>query len=175
MNCKPGDMARMVECGQRAAVGLIVEVEERCGDHAEHGPMWLCKAASGARADEGFCKPGELCHIPDKWLRPIRPDESPADEAIACGVRACATCGGSGEVRGWETIHGKRRAVVNNCPDCRGNAGVTGTSCTYPHCSGDKPEDGGCCGDATPCKQHHLIACAECAFGVGMPREGQQE
>lgn len=36
----------------------------------------------------------------------------------AYGATPCATCGGSGEVRGWETIHGKRRAVVNNCPDC---------------------------------------------------------
>lgn len=76
MNCKPGDLAKMVECGIPAAVGLIVEVLESAGLDPyygpTYGPVWLCKAISGAKSDHGYCMPGEGSIIPDAWLRPIR-------------------------------------------------------------------------------------------------------
>jgi hypothetical protein len=30
----------------------------------------------------------------------------------------CKTCGGTREITAYETIHGKPRRVINDCPDC---------------------------------------------------------
>jgi hypothetical protein len=101
LNCKPGDLARMVECGIQEAVGLIVEVVSDCSFRhpqsvAWFGPMWRCKAVSGAPSDKGYALPGEWCAIPDAWLRPIRPDglddDTPTTEDAGLRVheRECA-------------------------------------------------------------------------------------
>jgi hypothetical protein len=82
MNCKPGDLAVMVECPIREAVGLIVEVKSTSSRTYPRytAPVWFCRAVTGAKADRGFCPPGGDCDIPDAWLRPIRADGIPDEE-----------------------------------------------------------------------------------------------
>ena len=100
MNCKPGEMAKVVEPHFRH--GSIVEVVRDCSPEEraqliEHdtgwsavGQVWLCKLITGSRGldfDTGFATylyPGAEAWFADMYLRPIRdPGDDTTDESAA--------------------------------------------------------------------------------------------
>ena len=83
MNCKPGDMAVLVKAVFPENVGLIVEVIVFKGEAWGFLDNWLCKPAWPSRGEypSGVVDYGmQESLIPDAWLRPIRPPETPVTE-----------------------------------------------------------------------------------------------
>lgn len=99
MNCKPGDMAKVIEPHFRH--GAIVEVVRSCTsaervmliqqDPEWRAPLqiWFCKLITGSRGidvDTGFATylyPGAEAWFADAYLRPIRdPGEDAVDETL---------------------------------------------------------------------------------------------
>ena len=84
LRCKPGDMARMIKAFFPENVGLIVEVVSADKDYGDGlGFSWLCKPAWPSRAlnrDGRQVFDAVECEIPDAWLVPIRPPETPVTE-----------------------------------------------------------------------------------------------
>ena len=82
MNCKPGDMARIVKSSNGENVGVIVEVVKFVGADNEYVNLWDCKTAwpiVGYDVANRKCVATKV-QIPDAWLRPIRPPETPVTE-----------------------------------------------------------------------------------------------
>lgn len=95
MNCKPGDIARIIYIAHLPkAEGHLVEVlrtEKLFGQ--EHVPSWACKTLSplpcmaadrpGPANRYSYLAPAGIeCVIPDAYLRPIRPGEGD-DETLS--------------------------------------------------------------------------------------------
>ncbi|UVS93491.1 hypothetical protein [Burkholderia glumae] len=92
MNCKPGDLAIIVQAMLPENIGKIVEVLSPLGHDCGLGFRWLAKTVGGpARTvsvvdfSSVFVDP-EPAGIPDAWLRPISglpgPDDV-TDEVVA--------------------------------------------------------------------------------------------
>lgn len=72
MNCKPGDLAYVVE---GASIGAVVQVEKAAPPMKTGDPAWICKSRSPLR-----CAPRDkwlgdqeatVFRVRDSWLRPI--------------------------------------------------------------------------------------------------------
>lgn len=80
MNCKQGDLAFLVH-GRGENLGRICHVDSFCCNADGLGAVW------NVTFDRPVSKWNWLtrermpdardCHVPDKWLRPIRPDSEP--------------------------------------------------------------------------------------------------
>lgn len=80
MNCKPGDLAVIVRSTDGQAVGRFVECLQMDGNHSEFGPIWRVRTEGrGIVTIHGTL--AIVLHMPDAWLRPIRPDEG-EDETL---------------------------------------------------------------------------------------------
>ena len=79
MNCKPGDLAVVVN-GNSA--GLLVDVVR---EHPIDLTRWICRVHAACRLKNGQIKQaGELATCKDSRLRPIRdPGEDAQDEALS--------------------------------------------------------------------------------------------
>lgn len=85
MNCKPGDMAVVIRSVVPANMGLIVTVvKASISSHSSGLPSWECKPAwpvvMVTTDMRRWPASVELGRIPDAWLRPIRPPETPVTE-----------------------------------------------------------------------------------------------
>lgn len=89
MNVKQGDMAYVVGADFERDNGLVVQVLKLApARYAPNGAEWECKPCypcfSGEAVGSVFITPIELSaenvDIPDAWLRPIRPPETPVTE-----------------------------------------------------------------------------------------------
>lgn len=81
MNCKPGDMARVVKSRFPSNVGLIVEVLTSEID-SEGKPGWKTKPAWPCFGilDGVLSFSSDVTWFDDDQLRPIRPPETPVTE-----------------------------------------------------------------------------------------------
>jgi len=97
VNCKQGDVARLIKAAFPENVGLIVEV--LCAVPpiywGEHGPEWVCKPAWPCAGEQVLCGlalskdfNADEIDIPDAWLRPIRPEADPVTTDCDVGVEA---------------------------------------------------------------------------------------
>lgn len=78
MRCKQGDLAEIIQSEYGAAVGKIVQCVRYEGDHGTYGPMWLVRARDQlAWENEAGAGLSEDGHVPDDWLRPIKPPALP--------------------------------------------------------------------------------------------------
>lgn len=83
MNCKPGEMAVLVNATFPENVGLIVEILSFHGEGFGFYDNWLCKPAwpsRGVYEDGGLFFNALDCVLRDADLRPIRPPKMPANE-----------------------------------------------------------------------------------------------
>lgn len=82
MNCKPGDMAVTIKSTNGENVGLIIEVVEFLGADNGYVNLWNCKAAWPIIGYDVVNRKRVTTKvaIPDAWLRPIRPPETPVTE-----------------------------------------------------------------------------------------------
>ncbi|MBR8228071.1 hypothetical protein KDX05_07065 [Burkholderia vietnamiensis] len=76
MNCKPGDLAIIVQAFLPENIGKIVEVLAPLGDDCGCGFRWLVKTLSPARTIsvidfKTVFEDSEPAGIPDAWLRPV--------------------------------------------------------------------------------------------------------
>ncbi|MBU9203103.1 hypothetical protein KTD31_17240 [Burkholderia multivorans] len=74
MNCKPGDLAIIVQdvCPQN--VGIIVEIESAYGEYLDFGFCWNVRASRPIAmmdASVGWIYQGSWGWHPDAWLRPV--------------------------------------------------------------------------------------------------------
>lgn len=97
MNCKPGDIARIIHLAHAPELeGRLVEVLRAAEQHEtmhlrRFGPAWIvkslcrlpadCTEPSGRRYRVNL-PAGEELAAPDAWLRPIRPTEG-EDETLS--------------------------------------------------------------------------------------------
>lgn len=83
MNCKPGDLARVVDCG--TYTDRLVEVVRMHGlitKYAALGALWFVKPIGFTPHDCNLTVDGEML-LPDNRLRPIRdPGDDAVDEVI---------------------------------------------------------------------------------------------
>jgi hypothetical protein len=89
MNCKPGDMAVIVEATNPHNRNRIVEVLEFPGRQGQAGWMWMVECVTPLYVikvtGSGREPAGSLhrCYVPDAWMRPIRdPGEQARDEML---------------------------------------------------------------------------------------------
>ena len=84
MNCKPGDMAVVINSLFEENIGNIVHVirpAARC--HVSRLFSWEAKSTRPCRGLDvfgGSDNSSTIGAIPDAWLRPIRPPETPVTE-----------------------------------------------------------------------------------------------
>ena len=92
MNCKPGDLALLVNSDFETNIGKLVKVLKTSDESTPEIPEWECEAIGFLRSyqyidDFLLCErptnPGELIDIEDRDLRPIRdPGDDAVDEVI---------------------------------------------------------------------------------------------
>jgi hypothetical protein len=96
MNCKPGDLAIIVNCDFPANIGKLVSVlrpadmnDYHLGPNENDGFLWECETLSDGIIgwDEGDSysanKAGGLIALTDSYLKPIRdPGDDAADEMV---------------------------------------------------------------------------------------------
>lgn len=85
MNCKPGDMAVVLQAKLPQNIGLIVEVLERGFMDNEDGWTWRVKAAwpcTAVNTLSGLRRTVTEASVRDAWLKPIRPPETPVEETL---------------------------------------------------------------------------------------------
>jgi hypothetical protein len=76
LNCKPGDLAYVIDMSCSANIGRVLEVISRGAD-GEYGPEWRCQCKGYVVAwDEAlqqnvYATPGTKVYAPDAHLRPI--------------------------------------------------------------------------------------------------------
>lgn len=83
MNCKPGDLAYIVDSTNDSNRGRVVEVIREWGDHPKYGRVWTIRCKSALETWAGTLKEAEA---PDAWLRPISGapvDQEQCDEVTA--------------------------------------------------------------------------------------------
>ena len=83
MNCKPGDMAVIVETLDGSGIGSVVTVMSRDDRHVSGLPSWVVHCPweqSVINFFSGEKYTAKYFVIPDAWLRPIRPPETPVTE-----------------------------------------------------------------------------------------------
>lgn len=89
MNCKPGDLARVVRASIPQNLDRFVVVGEFAFMHAKFGPVWWVEPCGEMRSG-CVLRTGQLLiggtsvnQCPDAWLRPIRdPGDSAEDESV---------------------------------------------------------------------------------------------
>ena len=75
MNCKPGDLAIIVDGGSYPEViGKIIKCESLDEPSMLHGPMWFTDGSI-------FSRKGKITAIADKCLKPLR-DNPGQDETL---------------------------------------------------------------------------------------------
>ena len=80
MNCKLGDIAKIVVSPMGMNLNKRVEVLEARGMHSQFGPVWkIASAQLGVPLITELGCVTDTCDIPDAWLKPIRDDEPPVD------------------------------------------------------------------------------------------------
>lgn len=86
MNCRPGDIAVLVNARYEESIGALVEVISL--DAPRRGlPTWKCRAISRIKCFNDIlltamvCEPGTIVYGPDSYLRPIR-DNDGTDEML---------------------------------------------------------------------------------------------
>jgi hypothetical protein len=78
MKCKQGDLAEIIHSEYGVSIGKIVQCVSYDGDHFQYGPMWLVRAKDGLLWEGGSGSGISMTgHIPDDWLRPIKPPALP--------------------------------------------------------------------------------------------------
>ena len=73
MRCKQGDLAEIIESTDGISVGRIVQCVSLYETHWIHGPCWVVRSKDDLMTEYGSV--GKTAHVPDKWLRPIKPGE----------------------------------------------------------------------------------------------------
>ena len=74
MNCKPGDLAIVVNSvngPNGASCGAIVQCHSIEGYHTQHGPVWNVSSKSILVTEFGGV--GNKVHVPDAWLKKLLP------------------------------------------------------------------------------------------------------
>jgi hypothetical protein len=74
MKCSLGDLAEIVKSVDGLSVGKIVQCVQFAGHHSKHGPVWKVRSKSTLVTEYGGV--GSEAHVPDDWLRPIKPPEN---------------------------------------------------------------------------------------------------
>lgn len=77
MRCELGDLAEIIKSVDGLSVGKIVQCIEFSGHHSKHGPIWKVRAKTNLVTEYGGV--GTEAHMPDDWLRPIRPPQTDKD------------------------------------------------------------------------------------------------
>jgi hypothetical protein len=90
VNVKPGDLAIIVQCDIKEAIGVVVEVLSPAGCNAPGVFEWFVRPSRPLRCFDVFGLPtkGTLTEMgcPDAWLRPVSGlpiDEETRDEVAA--------------------------------------------------------------------------------------------
>ena len=79
MRCKQGDLAEIIQSEFGVSVGKIVQCIRVEGNHSLHGPVWLVRGKEKLawESGEGGMGMDDDAHIPDAFLRPIKPPPLP--------------------------------------------------------------------------------------------------
>lgn len=80
MNCKPGDIARIV-LSVDGNVDKLVSVERDSGSRDDGTVWWVCVALQPVNSHERVSLPGTRLFCADRALRPIR-DQPGEDETL---------------------------------------------------------------------------------------------
>lgn len=80
-NLRPGDLAIIVESALGMQIGKIVQCVKLDGQHSLYGPMWVVSSKEEMITEYGgkFQK----VHMPQKWLRKIKPGETDKKKDVA--------------------------------------------------------------------------------------------
>jgi hypothetical protein len=77
----PGDLARIIESVEGAAVGAIVQCSKLVGTHSLYGPIWRVTSRQKLVSEYGGV--GYEVDVPAKWLKRIDPGELDLQNEIA--------------------------------------------------------------------------------------------
>ena len=71
MKNEQGGLSEIIKSVDGLSVGKIVQCVRVEGTHTQHGIIWLVRSKSDLVTEYGAV--GKECHVPDDWLRPIKP------------------------------------------------------------------------------------------------------
>ena len=71
---QPGDLAIIIESVEGGSNGKIVQCVKTDGEHSLYGLMWVVTSKETLVTEHGGV--GNRAHVPQKWLRKIKPGET---------------------------------------------------------------------------------------------------
>jgi hypothetical protein len=82
MNCRPGDLARIIKSTE-GNLDKLVHVKRDSGHRDSGDVWWVAIALADMNCSDGFLKRGGQFHVADSALRPIRdPGEDATDQTL---------------------------------------------------------------------------------------------
>lgn len=78
---QPGDLAIVIESVLGVNVGIIVQCIKVVGEHSLYGTVWQIRSQKEITTEYGG--KGHTAHIPQKWLKKIKPGDMDHKKDIA--------------------------------------------------------------------------------------------